>query len=437
MDKTIYSALLAATALVGCGGSSDGSDSGNPGPAEGVLHVETTSYNYCGIESPMAGAEVVIHHLDGRILSTAKTDSEGQLSLSWPQGGAHVSLIGEGTDQDGSAGTLVQTFVDWRSGDTIERYFPNMASKAGCHCRDVTIEANDLVSKYWDSEIRLTYQNGIFSQAQRLSERQQLNLCQSEGQWQPIDLVLDGANSTGEVLATLIEVDWDSNPTLVLAPEVFADASGVGERVTLTVNVPDYNTMTFGLTADGERVHRYYGRTWKEPYYFPGSSTRSLVSAYSHDYLDAAEFGGVTYFHLERERIEEGAATIVLPEDPSPFLNESVKLLRGMTEDAASSYDFKHFSPGKNLALVTLYDQAGPTMWQVEAPLKGTVPALELPDAVMHSLEQLSAPMLEVFLYGYNNGLNAHDYRSEIRKSEPNDPSFFDRYEYQILLLPL
>ncbi len=437
MNKTVYSALLTAAVLVGCGGSSGDDAGGGPGPVEGVIQVETTSYNYCDIESPMAGAEVVIHDADGGILSSAKTDSQGQLSLSWPQGGAHISVIGRVTEQDGSAGTAVQTYVDWRSGDTIKHAFPDLASREGCHCRDVTIDAQDLVSSYWNSDIQLAYRSGVYSRGQRLSASEQLNLCQTDGQWHPLDLVLDGASSTGEVLATRIDVDWDADPTLVLDGEVFASAQSVGERVNLTVNASDYNTLSFGVTPEGDRVSRFYGNSWKETYYFPGLHSHNLVSAYSQDYLDAGQFGGVAYWQLERERIEAGAATIVLPEDPSLFLDESAKLLQGMTEDAASSYDFKRFSPGKNLVLVTLYDQSGPTLWQVEAPLKGTVPALELPASVMQSLEQLSAPVLEVFLYGYNNGLSVHDYRSEIRSSEQIDPSFFDRYEYQILVLPL
>ncbi|MBY6187593.1 hypothetical protein KUV89_13285 [Marinobacter hydrocarbonoclasticus] len=432
MKNPVAWTLLLATGLAGCGGSSGDESAGGSELAGERIQIETIRYDYCGVESPLAGAEVLVHHQDGRILMSRETGSDGTVSFEWPQNGAHFTVIGQDTDKNGYSGVDVRTFANWNSGEPGPFYFADLADRSSCQCQDVTFDLGDLPVTYWDADINLLHRQGASRYITQLNLNKTIEMCQYEGEWQPVDLVLDASIRSGEVYAARFEVDFDSTRTVRLDSNTFADSRSRGELVNVTVNDAEATTYSYARTPEGETASYFFSNYNGELYHFPNLHDHNLAIARTNDFSGSTVEGEAGYWRLRRAEIKDGAVRLDLPQNEAAFKNAAVNLFEGMVADRPSSYNFSNLGPAYNLLRLSMYAYGEPASWSVEAPLQGTMPALELPDYAMRELEQLGGLRLDVMIYGYHNGLSADEFR-RVRLDGNQPYSFWDNYEYQSL----
>ncbi|MBY5993630.1 hypothetical protein [Ferrimonas balearica] len=442
-QKLCLLALLSAT-LTACGGSSsgDGDDNGGgtppPPPPQTTLALQTLNTSQCGVESAAAGVEVLVHRTDGSVISSARTGSDGRLDLVWPDGAAHLTVAGERVAEDGSRGPDIRTQVAWNSGDPGTFRFTNLASTAGCQCTEVTLDGNDVLAQFSGLTLHVTTRTANRISTRQLSGSDSFTLCGTEAEWAPVDLVL--RSDFGEAYAAELTADFLAEPYQRLDPALFMGAENRGELVSLAVNDNYSYSYSFAETERGRR-HYAYATPFEPVYYFPGLHEHNLVQAYEFLDLGAVAEGSVSYLRANRDRVRDGAVSLTLPTSQNAFFDEALRVLVGMTEGSdVSGYDFRGIGEGRNLLTVTLADRNGQARWTVDAPLSGTLPALELPDAYLQQFEGMAAPELTINSYGYHQALDTDSYRRRVRELAEQGgvrSDFYDRYVYEMLIVTL
>lgn len=447
MKTTLWWPLLLATTLAACGGSSDGGgdDSGPnppppppPPPPPITIAVETYLQSQCGAESPLADVDLVVHRADGSILSTAKTGSDGTLDLVWPDGAAHLTVAGQSVSGSGVSGADIITLIDWDSGDPGRFTFSDNSSDEGCQCTSVILDGSEIAAQYSGMDLVYTVRTSGGTSTRYLYGSETIALCANNGEWTPVDLMLVSAYGSNEAYAATLDMDFSTQERVVIQPSWFEGEAHQGQLVDLVVNDNYGYSYSFAETPIG-RQHYYFASPDESIFHFPGLHEHNLVQAYEFIGLGSEVEGTAAYMRASRDRIRDGAASLVLPLTQNQFVDEATRILVGMSEGGeVAEYDFSQIGEGRNLLTVTLMDNATNNNWRVEAPLAGTLPELELPTLYLELLGTMEAPELVISSYGYHQDLDLHDYRRQVRtlvQQGGQRSEFFDRYVYETLIV--
>lgn len=147
MDNKANGWIVGAIALLvaGCGGG-ESADSSNGGTSDGGTPVKLTFSAVAGTsgapcdETPVKGVKVITFNAQGKALSTAETSADGQLSVDWPNGAKHASMIYKTTTGKVSVYTKLNSY----GSDLGKLYLYDEGITNTCQCKTLTFDWADI-----------------------------------------------------------------------------------------------------------------------------------------------------------------------------------------------------------------------------------------------------------------------------------------------------
>ncbi|MDF2176927.1 hypothetical protein P2G88_01500 [Aliiglaciecola sp. CAU 1673] len=410
MELKQFVFITSITALTACGGGSSGDkqttpangggNSVTPPSAAPKLILETVQYNYCDIESPLAGAEVLIHDAQGSIVKSVQTDSLGKLQTDWPANAAHVSVIGQGSS--GNRGrTAIESLLNTGAMDLGVIKFANTNDHSGCDCRTITLNAGDLAATFDGYEMKAAQRFAWLSSYTELN----VEVCSSD---EYVDVTLK-SETFREAFAAKVPVGQED--TIYLRKEHFTSTGIPIEAAVSGVIEPDYRTDWFSFSFDGRSPQ--WSLVDSEPYFatdlyvFPEMSNQNFLqySVLKTEYLEDMEIR--VYSTVLRRVPSNGQAGFFEAIYPGQeFLDSFVQLLEGMDTGNTTTYDFS--STDEDLDRFSIYVNADEAngdeiYWRITAPVSGVMPDLKLQDSLENRFENADFSRVRFYLSDYGH----------------------------------
>lgn len=425
MQAKIIILSSAVALLTACGGSGDTQPSPAPTPiVKLTAELQYTSFK-CDVTAPIVAADIIVHRKDGSILSQSKSAADGKINIDWPADAKHVSVA---MDIDGE--TRVETFTEVVASDLGILKYNKTSLDNSCSCETFTFDTSE-VNAVYSGFIPLFDSNSSLTKT----------YCKNSGQYSPVNITLMPSQAGVTGFAAKIDLNnKDSSQPIVVSSSLFSDSSNAGVLLNTTISpTQPANThlRTFAETEYG-RVNWY---SWQhDPQVFPGLYTNNFFTASFSEGMGGNQYGDLFYLSGARIRVTDAnaALSLNLQQNQNELLEQTNVILNAMVTDGPSVYDFSTIGTGKTL-LVAELGERGVAVWSVEAPLSGTMPELDLPDAIEAKFEQMTSPRMMITIYGYNTHSVSqfNEYRKQraihSRSSSKVRSSFFDNYVYEMI----
>jgi hypothetical protein len=431
--------------LSACGGGS-GETKSNPPPADGgntpptaqgKFSLDTVKSNYCGIESPYPGVEVLVHDEEGEIITSLATDSQGKLEAEWPVDAAHVTVIGEAKGS-GKQVTEITSKLNTGPIDLGVFSFTDSQSKVGCNCRDVRLELGELEASYPDYQFYSSFQTRFLSP----SAEMMVEVCDNDD---TIDVMLK-SDSAAHAIAGQLTIGVESG--FVLKPEDFT-AEGVPVEVNLAVpDATEFAGNWYSVSWD-KRKGQWYHTTQDlanpdNLFVFPELSEVNIVRYFAGDsgIVDGLDFimGTLSY----RTVSDSGEAEAYTPMFPDQGLAEGfISFSDAVTGQGDTMFDFTVFNEKVNtfrLDIGVVDSNNGRLSWLIVAPPKGKIPDLDLPQVYQSRIESGEISSIQFLLSAYGSS-SYDDYLREYTEASRSEnwyqSELYDDYDYLSFLVYL
>ncbi|QSX41031.1 hypothetical protein [Shewanella cyperi] len=422
--------VLALAACGGSGGDSSGSGSnssggnGSGGSTPRLTLDTRAKASACDISAPKAGVDVIAHKADGSILAQYKTDSQGHLDISWGSDAHHLTIA----SQISVAGDWdIQTSLEQQAGDVGRLTYIDTSLDGQCDCTSFNIDSSEIDASFPSHNLYLQGVNiggyGGWSE----------QVCKNNGTFAPLNLVLVPKESSVPGYAAVVDLNAVAGTQVTLGAALFDGAANQGTLLNVAANVSDYRLRTFSLTEQGRQNRLYWNN--QQAYVFPELYANNLLEMVQKVNLADVAEGRMTYSSLQRKRVVDASATqsMALAQNSQLMSDEVGGILAAIMNDTQVDYDFSATGSGRDHMLITLW--AHEVHWNIDGPLKGTIPALDLPENVQQAFESLTEPAIYFGSYGYGHSWNIHQWRSFLAQKSRLDSEDLstdrDNYEYE------
>lgn len=409
---------LMVLALAGCGGGSGSSGptasggSGQGGSSGAVqpqpkLTINAKQYSSsCGMRrEPLAGLTVLVHKDDGKILQTHQTAADGKLSVDWPSDARHVTLV----HRTSTGRYQLQSYYQLSQTDLGDFSFPDPALTARCGCKQLTVDWQDIQKTM--PEYRLLYSGDIQRQSFGLVptvSTTPVYICPTQdNQFGKLQLLLSAGSQSQSYQS---EVDLDALAGKTNLQLKMSDFRQAGRLVNVSNNQGNgsllHASMVYGNNGIMMRLN--------QPASVSGSVLRLFDMPGSKTTLNTERsyrLGSLFYTSSVVQVVPESTKSLtVTTPDNLALIAQKLQSLLSASETASSvEYDLSGIGPYQ---LMTISMGNDNFHWGYNAPIKGKIVDLQLPDSISKIYED--ADFGEVYL-DLDGMKGASDYASFLK----------------------
>ncbi|BDY06986.1 hypothetical protein [Ferrimonas sp. YFM] len=400
----LCTALALTLTACGGGGSNDSPKTDNATEPTKASPLKVQVFNSCG-QIEVVPTTFIFHDKDGVVLGTTKSEA-GIGPDTLPKGTQHLTLL-QFRDNLPGVPPFLKTFIDW-DGQGIETLtLDRWGLQEKCNCRTLSVDANALNTQLGD------YQMNIGGNDLSWKNITDVTTCKRKGEWSPLSVVARPNIEGTETYGAYFPVS-DNTPDKISLPVNLMEASENTAEV-LEVNwtgiegaglsyFKSYQDPT-GYLSQYLPIRHEAGKT---AYYLPKMGSNPIYRAEHTTHIDK----GVIYSHQITVPIEDRSVTINLSDNGALYY-EAIKPLLTVTKETGKEaiYDLTSFdNNGSELYLTILAENFTP-LWIINAPIKGAIPELKLPDELMEKVETHRGKLTGISITGTDKPMAFQEYR--------------------------
>ncbi|WP_156904880.1 hypothetical protein [Ferrimonas senticii] len=383
---------LIVVILVGCGGDSEesinidlSSDNNTDGVTEAppsnfaipdTLTVVASAKTYnCDSSFPYADATVLMHDINGDLISSNSVDEQGTLTIDRPENAVHISVYGD----EGLRQTSIDSFL-YFSEEVLPISFISLQQE-NCSCESVTIDDADLKAQL--PTYKFIYNEDFHDDDNTVS------ICRStDGAWPSINVFLHDESSVSSSYSAKYDIDPTETSIITLEMADFSE----GERLTINSTYA-YDAYQSAIVVAGLEIIsiRNIDTDGDNIWQFPNNFSEHIAIAGDFEVLSGGEY----YQSVSHSKVVDGVANFTDVHAKELFA-EKVTDWQNYFMDTQIDYDFSGLGLAKTG--ISIGQQNTNFVWSVSAPLIGTINQLQLPEALQTKYESQSFEELSVFL---------------------------------------